>query len=86
MYLKQGNMYVLKTPRKYEDFIILAIGVDKKWNQLIRVKKWEKQKSFQNNYSYDLTIDNIAEDDHFNHYITTKNGKEMLNQFRTKFL
>lgn len=86
LYLKKGNMYVLKTPRKFEDYTILAMGVDKGWSQLIRVKKWDKQKSFQNNYSYDLTIDNIAVDEHFNHYISTKNGEKMLNHFKSNFL
>lgn len=85
LYLVKGNMFVLKTPRVFEWYTILAVGVDMYWNQLVRVRKWNKDKSFKTNYSYDLNISNFANDDSFNDFLNQKNSKKFLEQLDKVF-
>lgn len=85
MYLKKGNMEVLKKPADFNWYTILAIWVNKYWNQLIRVKKWAKQKSFVNNQSYSVTIDNFIDNIIIKEFINSKNWKKMLEHLEENF-
>lgn len=85
LYLSKWRMNVLKTPREFEWYTILAIGYDINWNPLVRAKKWNKQKSFQKCYSYGLSINDIADDDHFNDFITYKRAEKLLIDLKRAF-
>lgn len=85
LYLKKGNMYVLKTPVDFNGYTILAIWVDKYWNQLIRGKKWDKQKSFINNNDYDVIIDNFTDDIILKEFMANKHWKKMLEHIKEIF-
>ncbi len=85
LYLSKWTMNVLKTPREFECYSILAIGYDINWNPLVRAKKWNKQKSFQKCYSYGLSINDIADDIHFNRFINREEAEKLLIDLKRAF-